>query len=790
MTDRVLFGTITATVVPTQKAIAATIAMMRQQNVVIPLDVTTAPVGIIPVVREVHQINTLNSDFTGTGKNLTITFLQARGVKVYKLWLKFTLPAQYARSLSDRMEYDSLPGIHCIQQLETARSNGSQIETVTPAAIVQRFRFAYGDMFNTYAMQFWGGYKDKDYAGPLQRLTGTKNAYISSTDMKQNEIFPAIHIFLPMASSLFFNEETFSFLASQYSPVEFKIIFKNTNSFLSFTQQATCNDFVSQCEVYEESLRVNEFANHFTGLAYLNTRKFKNAYFFVDVYPENQSKTYTTSQDAKIPIKPVPTTRLQCSITPKHWTSSNIFFGTTVESSASTMIGGMTNAAMTNSMNGAYTINLHTGTFVGTGTTTSGNLSIEGWTLNCMQFSVKWQRTPNRFNTVVIKSSQSPFGSFGNLYIDLSTYGSAIAGQGFSSVHQAGIFFLCASMTLVIEPYVNDGTVNTAEVPGITGEGSAKKLARGFYTFNPDPDAPARNRHAFYRVKDFEPAGTLNPREMIFDFFASLPVPSSNNMMNSLLAVDLIRLTKNQHWYYDLDAKWPITVTEVTFDNTASNVQIFNADILMLSRRAYSGYERWDMPLDISFSFESKFYPNRTSYGYADYRTLETTQYIVKIEKKTFYNDGIEFSDTFKELAQRNIELDFYSIQWSIRLLRYQMGKIETVFERERAYLNDLIRETALLPEKLLDLDAFEGEAEDGDEGGAMMADPWYEADNARSLKRSNSGGGDNYASSRPNKRAYCPDAYSSRNNLTSRASARPDDSARRRYDELISSRR
>jgi len=95
------------------------------------------------------------------------------------------------------------------------------------------------------------------------------------------------------------------------------------------------------------------------------------------------------NQELKLAVKPAMTYKLTSYVVPKDWSSGLDYFGSTVKSSAQTLIGSLITPSSTGT-NPSFTFNIGNGLFVGTGTAISGSLSIVGWSATGTSFSIAW----------------------------------------------------------------------------------------------------------------------------------------------------------------------------------------------------------------------------------------------------------------------------------------------------------------------------------------------------------------------------------------------------------------
>jgi hypothetical protein len=231
------------------------------------------------------------------------------------------------------------------------------------------------------------------------------------------------------------------------------------------------------------------------------------------------------------------------------------------------------------------------------------------------------------------------------------------------------MFFLCESFLLDIRPFVhNQNNIDSYEIASISN-GPAKKLARGFFSFNPAANSTV-NRHAFWSVQSIVPNhllgndGGAEKAGFAFDFFAARPVPASNSI-NPLVERDLPRLARNQYGFYDLDGKWPIEVSELQFEKTGSNADIYQKQELELYRPwMREKPHRWRAPVDMEFGYYS-LNEEKSTDGYQDFRVADIVNYIIKLTNYRIQYDGNELTDIFKEL--NTSELSIVSLQWSMR---------------------------------------------------------------------------------------------------------------------------
>ncbi len=748
---------------PLNTSMSGILACARQRNFYQPADLTVDMDAIVPILRTPWKMVANNTDFTTTGRNPTIALVVARGHKIDTVWAVYSLPAQYARDLTDKVAYDSLPGINCILQIEATINASLQIETVLPTAIIQRLIDSYGiDQFKLLANKYWGGFTENGVSGPLQTLTGLNTTTISNNEPSRNEIFPKTVIHLPVPICLFHNKERFTFFLALETPLDLKFIFRDTKLFMTRTKNATVSDMADSIDIYLEMLNANEKEVFWKGLPY--QVETDEPYLFKDNYFETFIKNFAITADLRIPIRPSLCKRLQAFPSLKDWETGTLYFGPTVAQSVSNSIGAMisaTNAAM----NAQFTINLGTGTFVQSGTDHSGTLSIVGWTNGGSQFELVWNRTAQSQTRVTIKSV-TPFGTFGDLFMDLSTYATNISSGGFNNVLQAGMIFLCKSFTLDIRPFTASTTnIDNYEVASIS-YGPAKKLARGFFSFNPAP-ATTDNRTAFWRVINVERHNLLTNDGgtkmdgFAFDFFASRPVPSTNSV-NPLVERDFVRIARNQFGYYDLDGKWPIEINELQFEKTGSNADIYDIEYLNLSRQwKIEKPHPWSAPVDIDFGYYSLFDRKHTD-GYTDFRVPDIVNYIIKLKNVRIQYDANELTDLMREL--NSTEINILSLQWSMRVFQSVDNYLSTVRNPiEIGSLNSRLINSVLGPNKIY-IPPEQPLPPVAQRGGLTSAKPVSQLQSSYTERTSHANKRRRYDESTA--RAYFPDNYSASNRV------------------------
>ncbi len=657
-----------------------------------PIDLTVDNDRYIPVFRSINKLNLTGADFNTTGRNPTVAIGIGRGFKFNISFAQYYLPAHYAKNLHDMMEYDSLPGLACITQMETSIAGALQLETVTFPAIVQRLLDYYGiKTFRRLAGLWWGGYRDETFVGKYQRMTGTLNSTIDN-DISKNIIFPRIKILLPIPSCVLFNREKYNYFLTIESPVEWKFIFRPITNIMTYTKSSTPTDFSDTIEVYSDNITPNEYGNFWTNLDY--TTYSENPYYFIDHYMETNSKSFNLSQELRMQFKPSLTWKLAVWISPKDWAVGLDFFGSTVISSASNMIGSLVTPITANT-NPAFTFNLNTGLWAN-GTAVSGNLSIVGWAANAVSFQIVWQRTTTALSIVTISSS-TPFGTFGDLYMDLATF-SQSPNNTISNVTQLGGLFYTSAIRLNILPYVPTVPgIQNVEIGTLT-YGPAKKLARGFWTFN--PNVGNVNQHAFWGVTNIVPSALFQPTDFAFDYFFSQPVPN-NHTANTLAVANWVRLNKNMHPFYDLDCKWRLSVQALYLEKQSSNTeQLFETE-LELYRDSSVDEHRWRGQIELLFGYKDQRDPNKNTYGYQDFRMLDLLTFLVRLNTIKIAYDGLDLTDTLKDYNANQKEVEITVVQSSHRLLKYYHGQIAVVPDDEREAINMNIISNSLLPNGL-----------------------------------------------------------------------------------------
>lgn len=708
----------TPVVVSYSKARAAVISLLRGTKTdLLPVDLSCDNDTYIPIQRQVFKYITNNTDFTGTGRNPTVDILVSRGYKIDMIWATFQLPAQYAVNAWDMMEYDSLPGIFCISQIETSIQNAVQLETMIPAAIVRRYIEYYGiKQFKAYARRYWGGYKDvneqsrllalKPDSVILQKLTGLTQVSAISNSPAQNQIFPAVDIALPVPACLLFNKEKFNFFIGRDSPIQFKFIFNKIGSILSYTKQCAPAEIAGTIDFYIVYLNPNEVSNFWNGLPYTLDRNVASQdYYFVDQYYESNIKTFPLNQDLKMQLKPALSYNLVAYVYPKEWNAGYDYTGTTVADAAANYIGGMITPLTTN-VNPNFTFDFNTGHWLGTGTATSGTLQIVGWAAGVTSFSIVWNRTPSNKSVCVI-NLPVPVDSFGHLYMDISTYNPNLQSVNISDIQQLGGIFYTDSFTVNILPYNPAITgVANATVPSQTF-GPAVKLINGQYTFNPDASLPPVNQTAFWGITSIVPSSLMMPSQFAFDYLFSQRLPALNKV-NPLGAMRFVRLTKNMHAFYDLDGKWPLQIVEMDYEKQGSNTEQFFQYELALYRDNEDVDEvgcvnKWSPQLLVSYNFKNLYDRNKDSKGWYDFRAIDVINFIVKLYTFTIYYDGAEMFDLVKNMINLSREVEITALQASVRILKFTPDPqaIAAVSDEDVYSLNTALMQTTLIPHNL-----------------------------------------------------------------------------------------
>ncbi|TXH07743.1 MAG: hypothetical protein E6Q06_02090 [Candidatus Moraniibacteriota bacterium] len=708
----------TPVVVSYNKARSAVLTLLRGvDSTTLPVDLSCDTEKYIPIQRQVFKYITNNTDFTGTGRNPTIDILVSRGYKIDMIWATFQLPAQYAVNAWDQMKYDSLPGIFCLSQIETSIQSAVQLETMIPIAIVRRYIEYYGiKQFKAYARRYWGGYEDvneqarllslKPDSVVLQKLTGLTQVASISNSPAQNQIFPAIDIALPVPACLLFNKEKFNFFIGRDSPIQFKFIFNKIGSILSYTKQCAPTEISGTIDLYIVYLNPNEVSNFWNGLPYtLDKAVATNDYYFVDQYYESNIKTFPLNSDLKMQLKPALSYNLIAYVYPKEWSTGYDYAGTTVAEAAANYLGGMITPLTTN-VNPNFTFNFHTGTWLGTGTATSGTLQIVGWAAGATSFKLVWNRTPSNVSVCTI-NLPVPVDSFGNLYMDISTYNPNLQSVNISDIRQLGGVFYCNSFTINIQPYqATDTSVANATVPAQTF-GPAIKLVRGQYTFNPNTANPPVNQTAFWGVTNIVPSSLLVPSQFAFDYLFSQRLPALNKV-NPLGAMRFVRLVKNMHPFYDLDGKWPITVIEMDYEKQGSNTEQFFQYELAFYRDnedvdEVSWSNKWSPQLLVSYNYKNLYDRNKDSKGWYDFRAIDVINFIVKLYTLTVYYDSAEMFDLIKDMINQGREIEITALQASIRILKFTADPqaISAVSDDDVYSLNTQLMQSVLIPHNL-----------------------------------------------------------------------------------------
>lgn len=710
----------TPVVVSYSKARSAVLTLLRgTDSSRPPIDLSCDTEKYIPIQRQVFKYITNNTDFTGTGRNPTIDILVSRGYKIDMIWATFQLPAQYAVNAWDMMEYDSLPGIFCLAQMETSIQNAVQLETMIPIAIVRRYIEFYGiKQFKSLARRYWGGYKDindqnrllastiRPDAVNLQKLTGLTQVSSISNSPIQNQIFPALDIALPVPACLLFNKEKFNFFIGRDSPIQFKFIFNKIGSILSYTKQCAPTEISGTIDFYIVYLNPNEVSNFWNGLPYTLDRTVATQdYYFVDQYYESNIRTFPLNQDLKMQLKPALTYNLLAYVYPKEWSVGYDYAGTNVTDAAANYLGGMITPITTN-VNPNFTFNFNTGTWLATGTTVSGTLQIVGWVSGGTSFQIVWNRTPTNISICTI-TLPVPVDSFGNLYMDISTYNPNLSSVNISDIRQLGGIFYTDSFTVNILPYAaNISGVANATVPAQTF-GPAVKLIQGQYTFNPNSANPPVNQSAFWGITNIVPSSLLSPRQFAFDYLFSQRLPSLNKV-NPLGAMRFVRLVKNMHGYYDLDGRWPLQIIEMDYEKQGSNTEQFFQYELALYRDnedvdEVSWSNKWTPHLLVSYNYKNLYDRNKDTKGWYDFRAIDVINFIIKLYSFSVYYDSAEVFDLIKDMINQSREVEITALQASIRLLKFTADPqaIAAVSDEEVYDLNTSLMQSVLIPQNL-----------------------------------------------------------------------------------------
>lgn len=696
---------------------AGILACARQRQLSPFVDLANDTERFYPISREIYkQTQQANNDFA-VNKPTTISISNLQSYKIDHIWFNYQLPAIVAKDLGDKAEYDSLPGINAISKITTQLAAYAQTETTCATAIIQLFLRQMGyDCFCKQADDNWGGFAAPAtsyrpaHRGYLQKLTGLNRTTLSNNNA-ENEIFPAVNIRLPVPSSLLWNKEKYNFALSLHSPLDFQITF---NSFQSILSRTNNNMFLpelqGQIDVYFEVLEPVDIANFYNNLPYSNKPDLVAApYYFIDRQSvEFQVRSFPFNGDLKVPIKAVLLRRLQAMLTLKDWESSRTYPSTTVEQSAANHLAAMF-ASSVGTMNPIYTVDLGVGTWVATGTATSGQMTISGWVVGGTSCQINWNRSPGVVYSVTI-NSLLPWGSYGSFFLDLSTYTPSIGPSGFITVTQPGMFFMCSAFTLDIRTFSPlNPTVDTMEIPSVSF-GTAKKLMRGYYSFNPAVAPPNNNQHAFYNITNIKRSplltcdDNLSKQGFAFDFFASQPIPQAHQC-NPLVVRDFIKVNRNQHNFYDLDCKWPIELSQAQIEMVSGSSETLIEELNYTRQLPYFESTRWDMTFDRQYNWQAD--QIRDTNGYKDCRFNELSNLILKPKNIHIYYDGVELTDVGKVYYTDSRDFFMTVFFWTTRAFKFVDNELRSMMgdQYNTLELNQNLVENMLKP-----LGVYEGE--------------------------------------------------------------------------------
>lgn len=645
----------------------------------------------IPVKRDIWHCSINNSDFNDQGRNPTVNLNISKGFKLNMAYVTFTLPAQYAKTPSDMMCYDSLPGIQCIQQLEINISNNIQIETVTPQIMIQRYIDFFGyDLFMELASKWFGGVKTDTKCDPNQVLHGVVGDRFDTKDQSKNVILPPTQIILPLPISLLYNDEKYCFVRLDDCSVEVKFLFKNIVNIITRTTGTYPTPLSGTLDLYIENLVPNEFSESFNNLEYSKSKmQAREDYYVMDRYIELQNTCNPIGQQLKVQIKPGVVNKLSTYICDKQWVSSYSFFGDTCAKATENFIASM---IFTDSGNRTpnISVNLSTGVILGaTGTNnkSSGQLSIVETGSNYTV--IQWQKTQTTALRLKITCTTA-WAQMSDIFIDFGVMPGILPSNSVCPQ----IFFL-SSFNLDIVPFVQDGTVFSLEDTQLTYM-HQKKLARGFFTFNPSTDGV--NQHAFYGVSKVVLSNEVSAQD--WNFIISQPVPS--NQTGSVFSTkNQVIIQRNNYPFWDLDGKQRIVVDSLIWEKGGSNNETFTSFELELLRDRFKLDYYHKPQIELLYEF-IEHVTKKKSGGFMDFRKYDYLYYTIKIQTRPIVISGTQVSDIFKEKNAAGCEVEILSLQSSSRIIKYTVeGTIEFLTRDARSELNRQIRDTVLIPEGL-----------------------------------------------------------------------------------------
>lgn len=237
----------------------------------------------IPMTTSFIKIAQTNTNFSSSNSSPTVSLTAASGLKVNRLLLQFSLPAQYAKNKSDQFCYDSLPGIKCINQIEVYVNGFGQSETMRPTGMIQRLIDYYGvEWMEKRGAKLLGGLRTDVRRDDNQTLKGYTNQHFNSSDYKENLITPEVKIDLPVPVHLFYNEEKFAFMLSLNSMVELKFIFNPIQAFSSYTRDMVPEPFAGSLLLYAECIGPIEQKNVFNNLPYSGAHE--RSYYYIKTF--------------------------------------------------------------------------------------------------------------------------------------------------------------------------------------------------------------------------------------------------------------------------------------------------------------------------------------------------------------------------------------------------------------------------------------------------------------------------------------------------------------------------
>lgn len=658
-----------------------------------------------------------NTDFNGTGRNPSIGLYTSRGYKVDSVKIRFQLPAQYARKVTDAMCYDSTPGINILSQIETTLSGQYSIETLQPLQILTRYIDSFGiDRFKYLATKFFGGYFDEKNCDFNQKLTPCRNSTLS-TDISQNIIKPAIWITLFMPSSLLFNREKYNYWIGSLTPIEWKLIFKPIESIATRQGDMILTPLSGTIDVYIENLNINELGTFFRGASYLHPSD--TPYVVQDNYIESNTKAFSSSQDIKINPKPCLTTEMGLYGFNKIWSSNLVYFGNTCISAVGAWACSLFVPTLTNTSK--TVINLRTGAFIngvagvdanGGATSSAGNWTVSSFTSasRVTSFLLTYTPTSNRSFTTIISIEGVSLGTEAKsdcIWMDLGVYDGTI----YKNINTLQPYYF-SEIRYRVEPYTvvaNDTIDHMQEIE--TTFGSAVKLARGQFTFKDNTN----NVFALWGCNRFVINDSVitssidgisdyntdaNKMNYAVAFLASKPVPPTNTV-NVLVSKSFVKINRNNYPFEDLDAQYKIHIDKVSLEKIGSNQDQYQNFELEMVGNVLEPPHRWSPQVSFNFGYKDLFDANLKTNGYCDLRALDIISVSLELQKIEIRFNNQYITDNIKEFSNLSFDYEIVLLQKAVRFLKYTNSELTIVTDDDRENINRTIINNVLIPNGL-----------------------------------------------------------------------------------------